>query len=61
MSSFRDEDATMGEFDLYGFVSQAGHAIAECLDAAGVDGQIDTSRTRHAVATGLPSTAQSDA
>jgi len=61
MSSFRNEDATMGELDVYGFVSYAGHAIAECLDAAGVDGQIDTIPTRHAVATGLPATAPSDA
>lgn len=61
MSSFRNEGATLCEIDFYGFVSHAGHAIAECLDAAGIDGQIDTISTRHAVATGLPATAPSDA
>ena len=49
MSSFRNEGATLGEFDVYGFVSHAGHAIAECLDAAGVDAAASTRiATRHA-------------
>ena len=56
MTSFRNENATMGEFDVYGFVSHTGHAITECLDAAGIDGQIDRheSPTRRAMSAGLP-------
>lgn len=61
MSSFRTEGAMMSEVDVYGFVSHAGHAIAECLDAAGIDGQIHMNPARLEVATGLSATAASDA
>jgi hypothetical protein len=33
-------DRGSGEFDVQGFVSQAGHALGECLDAAGIDWRI---------------------
>ena len=29
-----------GEFDVQGFISQAGPALGECLDAAGIDWQL---------------------
>jgi hypothetical protein len=35
------EDNGSGEFDVQGFVSPAGHALGECLDAAGIDWRIE--------------------
>ena len=32
-----DAGAGFGEFDVQGFISQAGPALGECLDAAGID------------------------
>jgi hypothetical protein len=34
------EDA-VGEVDVQGFVSTSGHALGECLDAAGIDWRLD--------------------
>jgi len=61
MRTLGKEFASLGAFDVYGFVSHAGYAIAECLDAAGVDGHIDPISARHAAAGGMPATALSDA
>lgn len=40
MNMFLVDDKS-GEFDVLGFVSQAGHALGECLDAAGIDWRLD--------------------
>jgi hypothetical protein len=39
-------DDKPGEFDVQGFVSQAGHALGECLDAAGIDWRLDSVESR---------------
>lgn len=35
-----DAGVEFGEFDVQGFISQAGPALGECLDAAGIAWQL---------------------
>jgi len=34
-------DDRIGEIDVHGFVSHAGHALGECMDAAGIDWRLE--------------------
>lgn len=40
MNAFMLDDR-ISEVDVQGFVSLAGHALGECLDAAGIDWRLD--------------------
>jgi hypothetical protein len=43
MNGWIDANA-LSEFDVQGFVSTGGHALGECLDAAGIDLRVPEER-----------------